>query len=737
MMIEPTIKDKLKRAIIAHKEGKIKEAESLYKAVLQKYPKQPDANHNLGLLAVSVNRYKEALPFFKTALETNPSIRQFWLSYVNILIKDKQFENAKKIIGEAENYLDKDGLIALKAIVVDKSKSESINIPNPPQQKLTSLLECYNNGKFDDAEKLSNSIIYEFPKHPFSWKVLSAIYKDTGRNLEALNAIQNVVELSPKDAEAYYNLGIILKELGRLEEAETNYIKAVELKTDFAEAHNNLGNTLKEQGKLDKAEISYRQAITLKTDFAEAYFNLGGTLQQMGKFDGAEANYRQAITLKNDYAEAYNNLGAIFKQHGKLEEAEINYRQVIALKKEHAEAYNNLGATLQELNKLDEAEFNYRKAIKLKNDYAEAHNNLGAMLLEFGRIEKAEKSLKKAIEFNQNFAEAHRNLSIVKKYDSEDKQYLKMQELYLNKNISEEQRCHINFGLAKACEDLEDFKQAFKYYSEGNEIRKKILDYNISQDIKIFKQLKSSYSTIEQNSLKLNTFGKKTVPIFIVGMLRSGTTLVEQIISSHSKVMGAGELRFVTQFGDSLARGYADINNVSLIDFRKKYLSKIQNISNDNTFITDKFPQNFCYIGLLNATLPEAKILHVKRNPAAVCWANYKKYFVSRKIGYCYSLDDIIKYHSLYESLIAFWKNKLPNRIYDVDYELLTLKQEDETRKLINFIGLNWEDKCLSPQNNTRSVATASNTQVRKKIYQGSSQEWKKYRPFLNGKLDF
>mgnify|MGYP000334486393 CR=1 FL=1 len=261
-------------------------------------------------------------------------------------------------------------------------------------------------------------------------------------------------------------------------------------------------------------------------------------------------------------------------------------------------------------------------------------------------------------------------------------------------------------------------------------------NYDINQDVELFREIKSNYPLLEHNSLESDKLSKNLTPIFIVGMPRSGTTLVEQIISSHPRVMGAGELPFVAQFGETLARGQVDINNFSLINFRKKYLIELKNISNFNTFITDKNPHNFYYIGLLNAAFPEAKILHVKRNPAAVCWANYKQYFVSKKIGYCYSLNDIIKYHSLYENLITFWKKNLPNTIYDVDYELITLKQEEETRKLIDYIGLKWEDKCMSPQENTRSISTASNIQVRKKIYQGSSQKWKKYQPFLNGVLD-
>ena len=219
-------------------------------------------------------------------------------------------------------------------------------------------------------------------------------------------------------------------------------------------------------------------------------------------------------------------------------------------------------------------------------------------------------------------------------------------------------------------------------------------------------------------------------------MPRSGTTLVEQIISSHSKVTGAGELAFAAQFGAAIATGVTEANSESLLNFRNIYLTKLKSVSNGNLIITDKMPQNFRYIGLLAAAFPEAKIVHVKRNPAAVCWANYKQYFMSKSIGYCYAIDDVVSYYRLYENLMEFWTNTLSNRIYNLDYEQLTVNQESETRQLIDYLGLDWEENCLSPQSNTRSVATASNLQVRQKVYKGSSEQWKKYQPFLNGALD-
>ena len=265
---------------------------------------------------------------------------------------------------------------------------------------------------------------------------------------------------------------------------------------------------------------------------------------------------------------------------------------------------------------------------------------------------------------------------------------------------------------------------------------KKLLNYDISNDIELFSKLKSAYPKIERNSLAPDKATERIIPIFILGMPRSGTTLVEQIVSSHSEVTGAGELDFARRFGAGIATGMYDSNDKSILDFRQKYLRELQQVSEGNLLITDKMPQNFRYIGLLAAALPEAKIIHVERSPAAVCWANYKQYFTSSSIGYCYAIDDVLIYHKLYKDLMHFWTEKLGEKVYNLNYETLTVNQESETRKLLEYLGLEWDEACLSPQNNTRSITTLSSAQVRQKVYQGSSEQWKNYRPFLNGALD-
>ena len=872
--MELTIEQALRQGVAAHKEGRLQNAERLYRIILQSQPTHPDANHNLGVLAVSINKAGVALPLFKTALKANPKIEQFWLSYIDALIKEKKFDNAKQILEKAKTQgIDGERLSSLEAQLLPKTQKPNTARANPPQELLNSLLGQYQNERFSDAEKLALQITQDFPKHQFAWKVLGAALKQTGRAIDSLTAMQKSVQLVPQDAEAHnnlgltlqelgrldeavasynraivlkpnfaevhYNLGNVLQELGRLDEAETSYNQAIVLKPNYTSGYNNLGNTQKELGKLDEAEASFTQALTLKPDFAEAYNNLGNTLKEMDRLDEAEASYTQAIKLKPHYAEAHynlgiilkelgrlneakasykqaisfkpayfeahnnlgvalresnrlneakasyiqaiklkpnyveahNNLGVLLKEQGKYNEAEVSYNQAIILKPDYAEAYSNLGNALKELDRLDEAEASYGRAIilkpdygeahynlavtlqeigrygeaeqhytqaiALKPDYAEVHNNLGVMLKNLGRLDEAEQHYTQAIILKPDYAEVHRHLTSLKKFESQDEQYAKMQELYFNRKTSNDQRCHINFSLAKACEDLGNFKQAYEHYREGNMLRKKLLNYDINHDIELFNQIQSKYtSQIIQKSFELDRLSKHLTPIFIVGMPRSGTTLVEQIISSHSQITGAGELPFITQFGIAITKDSSEVTETTLLNFRTEYLTKLQNLAQDNLIVTDKMPQNFLCLGLIAATLPEAKIVHVKRNPAAVCWANYKQYFESKSVGYCYALDDILTYHKLYENLMELWAKSIGKRIYNLDYELLTINQESETRHLIDYLGVEWDESCLSPQNNTRSVATASNLQVRKKVYQGSSEQWKKYEPFLNGALD-
>ena len=642
---------------------------------------------------------QESVPLFKLALEANPRIEQFWVSYIDALIKTEHFEEARAILADGE----KSG-VSLEKLRVFHEQLQGMLLTDvgPSQEQINRLLNHYQAGRLSEAEKLAESLTQFFPSHPFGWKVLGVVFKRSGRLYESWLPMQKAVELSPQDAEARSNLGNTLQELGRLEEAEASYLRAIALSPDYAEAH----------------------------------YNLGVTLQELGRLSEAEMRYRRAIALRSDYAEAHNNLGVTLKERDRLEEAEASYLRAIALSPDYAEAHNNLGNILQELGSLPEAEMRYRRAIALRSDYAEAHNNLGVTLRELGKLGESEVSFMQALALNPEYADAHRNLTATKHFLSEDEQFYQMQVLHRNPDISDDHRCHICFALAKASQDLEQFAEAFQFYAEGNALRKRQLGYHKEQDVRLFERLEASHPRISKHSLQMASVTPKHIPVFIVGMPRSGTTLVEQIISSHSLVTGAGELPLVSQIGTQLAVGETSPDAESLTIFRDQYLKGLEQRSNGQSVVTDKMPQNFRFLGLIAAALPEASIIHVRRAPAAVCWSNFTKYFANDSLSYCYSLDDILSYYQLYQGLMEYWHQSLPGRIYELDYELLTSNQEQETHKLVDYLGLGWEEACLSPQDNTRSVSTASNMQVRQKVYQGSSELWQRYRPYLNGALD-
>jgi predicted TPR repeat methyltransferase len=410
--MELTIEQALQQGVAAHKEGKLEEAKRLYQAILQSQPAHPDANHNLGLVAVSVNKADLALPLFKTAVEANPTIEQFWLSYIGALIIEQQFENAKQLIeqakqqgvsGEKLNVLETQLVLTTQInepkLVVQKknltlsekrkklaeqkkqkkAKKQTLKGINPSETEINNLLQLYKNGQFGDAETLALSITHKFPSHQIGWKVLGAILGQTGRIIESLAAMKKSVQLAPQDAAAHSNLGITLKELGRLGEAEASYTQAIVLKPNYAEAHYNLGIILKELGVLEEAEASYMQAIRLKPNHAKAHNNLGNMLKELGRMEEAEASLKQAIVQKPDLFEAHNNLGIILRNLGRLDEAETSYRQSIALKSDFAEAHCNLGVTLHELGILEEAEDSFRQAIVIKPDYPFAKHMLAAL----------------------------------------------------------------------------------------------------------------------------------------------------------------------------------------------------------------------------------------------------------------------------------------------------------------------------------------------------------------------
>lgn len=399
---------------------------------------------------------------------------------------------------------------------------------------------------------------------------------------------------------------------------------------------------------------------------------------------------------------------------------------------------NLVGAALTMLGRIEEAARSYATAVRLDPGYAEAHHNLGNALKALGRTQEAMASYRAAIERKPGYAEALRNLGAAVKLEANDPLLARMRETYDRSSLSSKERMHICLALAKAEEDLGRPEAAFQRYCEANRLRKQELKYDIRTDQELFAGIErvfGDHARMDAAGIAAQAPMRKR-PVFIVGMPRSGTTLVEQILASHSEVHGAGELSNLNRIMLALMqeKGAASpdlLAPATIGTLRARYGDGLQALDVRQGVVTDKMPSNFRWIGFIRLAMPEARIIHVVRDPVATCWSVFKTYFATGGNGFSYDLDDVAAYYKLYERLMAFWRHAFPGAIYDLDYEALTQDQEGQTRRLLAHCGLKFEDACLRFQETKRAVDTASATQVRQGMYKGSSEAWRAFETQL------
>ena len=494
--------------------------------------------------------------------------------------------------------------------------------------------------------------------------------------------------------------------------------------------------------ELGNAIDDFSQATILKSDYAEAYCNLGVTYQEKGDLVSAVNAYKNAIDNDNNYPTAHNNLGKIFLASGEIDSSIEHLECAITLKPDFADAHNNLGSAFLRINKLNDAIKSYKKAITLKPDFAVANNNLGIAYLRTGDPKLASKFFENAITITPGYATAHHNLSGVKVYKEKDKQVSLIESLLIENNLSQKERIYLNFALAKAYEDLGNHEELFKHLNEGNRIRKKEMSNSIADSEEHNELIKLFFNSNNINNIKLTYRDSLPIrPIFIVGMPRSGTSLVEQIISSHHEVYGAGEVNNFHNIIMPIIEKHAVNENYNLKNdefalIRKQYSNSLERFYANEKVITDKWILNFKTIGFILSAFPESKIVHLKRDARATCWSIYKHYFSDEGNRWAYDYQDLARFYKSYVGLMDYWHNLFPGKIYDISYEDLTSNQEKETRNLLKYCDLDWDENCLNFYTNTRAVKTASAVQVRNKMYQGSSDVWRQYSEHLKPLLD-
>jgi len=694
--------------------GQVQEALNVVETLIKDYPNEPVLYNISGACYANLGQLDDAVKRYEKSLAIKPNYAEAHNNLGGTLQELGQLDNAVK------RYE--------KALAIKPNYAEAFNNLGIALKEL---------GQLDIAVKSYKKILTIRPDFAEAHYNLAVTLQELGQLDIAVKSYKKALALKLDFADAHYNLGLTFKELGQHDDAVKSYEKVLAIKPDYTEAHNNLGIALKELGQLDDAIKCYKKALAIKPDYTEAHNNLGNALKELGQLDDAIKCYKKALAIKEDYAEAHYNLGLTFQGLSQLDDAVKSYKKALAIKEDYAEAHNNLGIALKELGQLDDAVKSYKKALAIKEDFADAYNNLGNALNDLGQLDHAIKNYEKAIAIKTNYTSAHLNLSRLKKYIANDTQITQMQSLISNSNLSKLDYIYLNFALAKVYEDLGNTDKLFKYLHEGNRLRKQELHYSLKEDkdnYLIFKKLFNSPKPIDKKYFSSESSTNR--PIFIVGMPRSGTSLVEQIIASHYAVHGAGELNNLATIiepitTDHLNQGMSKLPKKTFLSIREQYLDALSNLNVTESVITDKLPLNFLYIGFILTSFPEAKIVHMKRDARATCWSIYKHFFGDIGNGYSYNIEDLVGFYDLYSELMDFWHQSFPGKIYDMCYEDLTTNQEEETRNLLQYCALDWDDNCLSFHKNKRAVKTASANQVREKMYQGSSEAWKKYEAHL------
>jgi tetratricopeptide (TPR) repeat protein len=670
------------QALSFQQAGRLPEAEAIYRQILSVEPNHPEVLHFLGILAHQAGKSEIGIGLIGRALTLKPDYVEATYN-LGIILHG---------IGRLEEALD--------------SFRRSLALrPN--------YAEAYNN--------------------------LGVILKDLGKLEEAIASFRQALTLKPNYAEAHNNLGNAFQAQGRLDDAVASYRRALNLQPDYAEAHNNLGITLADQDRLNEAVACFRQALVLNPRFAEACCNLGDTLKDQGKLDEAVATYRQELTLRPDHAETHNNLGSVLKEQGKLEEANASFHQALALNPDYAEAFSNLGNVLKNQGKLDEAVASYRRALTLKPDFAEAHHNLGVMFSELGKKDDAIVCCRKALSLKPDHIQAFNRLSATMKYTEVDDIVRAMEDLYQTKeDLPNTDRIDLGFALGKVYEDIGDYDKTFDFISKANELKRRSFEYSIQKERDIFARIKQTFSPSFFSSHR-GSGNQDRTPIFIVGMPRSGTTLVEQVLASHPLIFGAGELLILPKLIDDLCAQaktaqfpecIEDLGEDELERVGAEYIEKIRGHSDKSEYITDKLPHNFLHVGLIKVILPNAKVVHCVRNPMDSCFSIFKQDFIGPH-EYSYDLVELGQYYNLYQDLMAHWERVLAGFMYTFRYEDMVADQQKETKNLLDFCGLPWDEACLTFHKTERRVATASHAQVRQPIYRDSVGLWKRYEKHL------
>jgi tetratricopeptide (TPR) repeat protein len=526
-------------------------------------------------------------------------------------------------------------------------------------------------------------------------------------------------------------------EAGRYGDAIVPLTQATHLAPNNAGVLHQLGSACLLERRIPEAILWLRRSIAVRPTVARVHLELGMALAQTGDDKRAIAALSQAITLDPNLTDAHGQLGDVLRRHHRVEEAVSAYEQ--AFRAAPTSSYGLLckAKALVAEGRTDEGEERMKQVIARSASgradavyRAEAHTALGHLLLETGRLDEGRATLERAIELAPRQADAYHALVTSKKITEDDRAIVDriLARLEAREPMSVYQRMALHFAAGKALDDLRDYGAAIKQFDAANEIRGKIAPFN-GDDLRRLVDSLIARFTHDFFTGNGALGGQDETPVLVLGMPRSGTTLIERIISSHPNVGGGGELPFWNRNGPAWIEAPTERLAAAVDRIRPDYLQVLRRIGPNALRVTDKMPFNFMWVGLVHTLLPNARVVHCRRNPVDTCLSIYSTHF---RGGFASSRGDLVAYYRQYRRLMDHWRAVLPaDRLLDVDYEEATAAPEETARRLIAFCGLTWDPACVRPDRNANVVRTANVWGARQPIYGGSVERWRNYEPWI------
>lgn len=609
----------------------------------------------------------------------------------------------------------------------------------PPliRQSLQKALALQQSGQLGAAMAEYRKVLALDPQNFDALQLLGLACFQAGDPALAIDTLGKALKVNKAYAPAFNNRGLAHQALRNWAEAQRDFSKAIELAPNYAEAYGNRGNVLREQGRLAEAIADQKKAIALNPNIPELHNNLGLACKDANQWGAALACFERALSLRPPYLDALINRANTLKELGRLEEAVAGYDSVLRLKPDHAEALANRGDALRDLRRLDEAAASYRKAIAAKPDHVAAWCGLAQVEAESGHLAEAEAHYRKAHLIAPDAVAPLYGIAQAVKFESGDPLIPKFRELLSRENLTADDRAKLHHAYAKLCNDLGQNDEAFGNFLQGKTLLRSSFDP--ARHAAAYEGLKQLFT--KGFFAAREGFGLDDArPVFVVGMPRSGTTLLEQVLASHHSVAGLGELPHMAHISDAIGGGLsnapdhlAGLSRLTAADaarFAGEYLAAYRGCPPEALRIIDKLPHNFERLGLIALLFPKARIIHCRRDPLDTCVSIFMQSYIGTH-EYAYDLSTLGRYYRAYEGLMAHWREVLPLPIHDCSYEDMVRDFEPTTRALLDFLGLDWDPACLDYHQRGRAVSTASLWQVRQPLYGTSMERWRRYEPHL------